>query len=248
MPDISTNLPRQAWWRVQRLTLQVTAVSVAMSVIMTIIIMDTFSAGLNFQGLICAVLMPILLGGPMMFYLAMQREQLRHANEQLQVLASTDWLTRCLNRGAFTRAVETDLARPVAGTGALLIIDADAFKQVNDRFGHQSGDDALVLIAEAIRASVHDTDFVGRLGGEEFAVYLPDADLAAADAAAERIRQAIASLAFAPHGTRYPLSASLGGATFTRPADFGTLYKLADERLYAAKRNGRDCIIVNEAA
>lgn len=248
--DISTALPKSAWRRIGRMTFVLTALSITASVILTNVIMETYSNGLNVPGLMSAILMPIVLGGPMMFYMTLRREQLRHANAQLRTLAETDWLTRCLNRGAFTRKVEADLAQAVVDgrTGALLIIDADGFKQVNDRFGHQAGDEAIILIAEAIRASVRSTDLVGRLGGEEFGVYIANAGPIGVDLIAERIRQAIAGLGFCPGETPYPLSVSIGGATFARPARYDALFKLADERLYAAKNNGRDCIDLSEAA
>jgi diguanylate cyclase len=250
LTDISTALPKRAWRRIRHMTFLLTALSIAASVILTNIIMETYSAGLNIPGLMSAILMPAVLGGPMMFYLTLRREQLRHANEQLRILAETDWLTRCLNRGAFTRRVETDLAQAVVDgrTGALLIVDADDFKQVNDRFGHQTGDEAIILIAEAIRTSVRSTDLVGRLGGEEFGVYIANAGPISVDLIAERIRHSIAALPFAPCDAPYPLSVSIGGATFARPAQYDALFKLADERLYAAKNNGRDCIELSEAA
>ena len=245
-------LPPRAWnriWRNAGLTL---AASIAVSIILTNIFMEVFSAGLNVPGLMVAVLMPLVLGGPMLFYLTLRHEQLRHANRQLELLANTDWLTACLNRGAFTTKVLADLARrAVSATSdgaALLIIDADDFKQVNDRFGHQQGDTALKLMASAIRTSVRTSDLVGRMGGEEFGVYLTGADPGTADQVAERIRHAIASLQFAPHGTPWPLSVSIGGATFAQCADFNDLYRLADQRLYQAKSHGRDRVDMMQAA
>ena len=228
------------------------ATSTAVSVILTNIFMEVFSAGLNVPGLMVAVIMPLILGGPMMFYLTLRHEQLRHANIQLERLASTDWLTACLNRGTFTTRILKDLERRSttsdATGGGLLIIDADDFKQVNDRFGHQQGDAALKLISEAIRASVRPTDLVGRVGGEEFGVYLVGADIGIADQVAERIRLAVSRLQFAPTGEIYPLSVSIGGATFAFHADFTDLYRHADQRLYEAKSSGRDRVALMQAA
>ncbi|MDB5587032.1 MAG: hypothetical protein JWP26_2002 [Devosia sp.] len=248
----SARLPPRAWnriWRNAGLTL---AASIAVSIILTNIFMEVFSAGLNVPGLMVAVLMPLVLGGPMLFYLTLRHEQLRHANRQLELLASTDWLTACLNRGAFTTRVLADLTRrTLASTGdggALLIIDADAFKQVNDRFGHQQGDIALKVMANAIRDSVGVSGLVGRMGGEEFGVYLTGADPETADQVAERIRHAVATAQFSPHGTPWPLSVSIGGATFAQCADFNDLYRLADQRLYQAKSHGRDRVDMMQAA
>jgi len=252
MSHRAIHLPPRAWnriWRNAGLTL---SASTAVSIILTNIFMEVFSAGLNVPGLIIAVAMPVVLGGPMLFYLTLRHEQLRHANKQLELLATTDWLTTCLNRGAFTTQVMADLQRrttvPVGDGAALLIIDADDFKQVNDRFGHQQGDLALRLIADAIRRSVRATDLVGRIGGEEFGVYLTGADPGTADQVAERIRSAVAAMIFHAPDLLCPLSVSIGGATFTHRADFNDLYRLADQRLYHAKSSGRDRVDMMQAA
>ena len=252
MSATARQLPPHAWNRVYRTSGLLLGASIAVSVILTNILMEVFSQGLNVAGLMVAVVMPIVLGGPMMVYLTLRHEQLRHANRQLELLAATDWLTTCLNRGTFTTQVLLDLDRHNAGLdgvgGSLLIIDADDFKGVNDRFGHQQGDAALRMIADAIRASVRATDLVGRLGGEEFGVYLTGADLGTTDQVAERIRLAISHLQFSPSGLLHPLSVSIGGAAFTLRADFNDLYRLADQRLYEAKHAGRDRVALMQAA
>lgn len=250
MIEISTRLPPVAWTRIRRFTGLATMGSVAASVLTTNFILEAFSNGLNLPGLASAVIMPIVLGGPMMFYLSLRHEQLRHANRQLRVLAETDWLTACLNRGSFTARVEADLADPAqAGrTGALLMVDADDFKRVNDRFGHQRGDEALCLIAQAIRFSVRQSDLVGRLGGEEFGIYLAEAKHAVVDEVAERVRRSVSAIVFTPDEVLCPLSVSIGGISFAKPATYQEIYRLADERLYTAKSNGRDCIALTRAA
>ncbi|MCR6671797.1 GGDEF domain-containing protein [Devosia ginsengisoli] len=250
MTEIGRNLPKRAWLRIYRVTGAITLISVVLSVIFTNMIMETFSAGINVQGLAVSILMPLALGGPMIWFLLLKHEQLRHANSQLEHLASTDWLTDCLNRGAFTGAVSRHLDRcaPADPGGALLIVDADDFKSVNDRFGHDAGDEALQLIARAIRKAVRGTDLVGRLGGEEFGVFLAEADVTTADQVAERIRHSISVLAFTPGGTPCPLSVSIGGATYAPGAPFAELYRLADQHLYEAKNTGRDRVAMMQAA
>jgi len=250
MTEIRRNLPKRAWLRVYRVTGAITLISTVLSVIFTNMIMETFSAGINVQGLAVSILMPLALGGPMTWFLVLKHEQLRHANDQLEHLASTDWLTACLNRGAFTGTVSRYLDRQTLQDqgGALLIVDADDFKSVNDRFGHDVGDQALQLIALTIRKAVRGTDLVGRLGGEEFGVFLPEVDVATADQVAERIRHSISALVFAPDGTHCPLSVSIGGATYAAGAPFAELYRLADRHLYEAKHKGRDCVAMMQAA
>lgn len=250
MTSLHRTLPKRAWLRIYRISGAIILLSVAFSVILTNVIMETFSAGINIQGLLASILIPMVLGGPSTFFLVLQHAQLRHANSQLERIATTDWLTTCLNRGAFTTAASSYLDRlaPAGDGGALLIVDADDFKGVNDRFGHAAGDEALRLIADAIRKSVRGSDLVGRLGGEEFGVLLAQADLAAADHVAERIRRAVAGIAFAPDGISCPLSVSIGGATYANKAPFEELYRHADNHLYEAKNTGRDRVALRQAA
>ena len=128
------------------------------------------------------------------------------------------------------------------------MFDLDRFKSINDRFGHAVGDSVLLETAKACQAGLRQTDLVGRLGGEEFGVYLTGADLDTTDQVAERIRLAISRLQFSPAGLLHPLSVSIGGATFALRADFNDLYRLADQRLYEAKHAGRDRVALMQAA
>jgi len=243
------DLPRSIWWAVAKRTGYVVAISVGGSLLLSYLIMTQFSNGLNFPGIATALVMPIVLGGPLSFYLMLQQQRLKLANIRLAQIASIDSLTGCLNRGAFTNRVEERTIDPdFPAHGALLVIDADGFKQVNDRFGHDLGDEALQRIAAAILATVRQHDLVGRIGGEEFAVLLSGADRIAAARVAERIRNAIGSIVFSPGGARCPLSVSIGGALFEHPTPFLTLYRQADQRLYEAKHLGRDRVAMPDAA
>jgi diguanylate cyclase len=190
------------------------------------------------------LVIPLLLAPPLLFFLLSKLRELSIAHAELLNVASTDALTACLNRRAFTALVEGYLERvgqqQGRAGGALLVLDIDHFKAVNDNFGHDMGDRALRLIADTIKASVREIDLVGRLGGEEFAVFLPSLDPARTALVADRIRAAVRAAAFEPLGRAYQLSISVGGATFERRASFADLYRLADQRLYAAKNAGRD--------
>jgi diguanylate cyclase (GGDEF)-like protein len=248
MIGLNHYLSKRVQMRVYRVAGTIVLASVALSVILTNLIMEGFSAGINVQGLAVSILLPLLLGGPMTWFLVLRHEQLRHLNAQLSHMASTDWLTDCLNRGAFTRTVTGLLGSSAASRGALLIVDADDFKGVNDRFGHDVGDAALRSIADAIRQSVRAGDLVGRLGGEEFGVFLAQTDACVADSVAERIRHAVAAITFSPGGFHCPLSVSIGGATYASHAPFGDLYRLADQHLYEAKNAGRDRVAMMNAA
>lgn len=239
MAEIDRRLPNAAWRSIAAWTAVVVAISVILSDGLSIWLLDTFSQGINEIGLIIATVLPIVLGGPMTFYHMLRHRQLRAANAQLDILASTDWLTDCLNRRAFT-ADASSLLEP--GDGALLVIDADHFKSVNDRFGHEAGDDALRELAATIRSAVREHDVVGRIGGEEFGVFLPGADFDTAIHIAQRIREAVAEIAFAPAGGSCSLSVSIGGASVAGHANFGELFRVADQQLYGAKSAGRNRI------
>jgi diguanylate cyclase (GGDEF)-like protein len=165
------------------------------------------------------------------------------AQHELAMVASQDSLTTCLNRGAFVTLVDAYLSQVNAQqpvTGALLMVDADRFKSINDRFGHPAGDHALQMIATTIKSCVRSVDLVGRVGGEEFGVFLPRAEQRHANSIAERIRTEVQKIAFMPRGRPEQLSVSIGGAFFEERVSFEVLFAAADTQLYDAKRRGRN--------
>jgi len=232
-------LPTSEWARVWRRTAAILVASTLASWVISNLVMMALQQGMNGVGTILALGMPTLLGGPILFFLQVKSAQLRVANGRLEALASTDWLTNCLNRRAFTYEVGTSL-RNTGGKGALLVIDADHFKTINDRFGHERGDEVLQMIAGAIRKSVRDDDLVGRLGGEEFGVFLKDAGFEVTGRAAERIRAAVNTLFVTSDGLAQRLSISIGGAVCAGNTSFSELFRVADRRLYGAKHAGRN--------
>jgi len=196
------------------------------------------------------ILIPIVLAVPLLLILSLKMRALARAHAELQVVASTDSLTRVLNRGAFTMLVDAYLghvrdhdARPEK-EGALLIVDADHFKEINDRFGHDRGDEALKVIARSIQGLVRTADLVGRVGGEEFGVFLPGSDPRQAEAVAERIRRTVSEAEFSADGERAPLSVSVGGAVFRGDVRYEDLFHVADQQLYRAKQAGRNKVVV----
>ena len=195
------------------------------------------------------VFVPFFLAGPLLFFFTMKLRELAIANAKMSILASTDSLTAVLNRGAFTMLVEAYLTDARTQTremqGALLIVDADHFKTINDTYGHDRGDEALKIIAGSIQGVLRGADIVGRIGGEEFGVFLPGATPRFAESVAERIRASVAVAEFGPvEERRTELSVSVGGATFTRKVGFNELFKTADERLYDAKKKGRNRVSI----
>ena len=174
--------------------------------------------------------------------------QLRTSNAALARLAATDMLTGVANRRAFTEAVDHSLAECAEANKplSLLMVDIDHFKQVNDTYGHAAGDDVLRGVCERMQAVVRAEDLVGRLGGEEFAILLPDCDAYHARRVAERLRVALKK---APVRTRSAedirITASFGGTTLVAPPfpSRDDLFKGVDEALYRAKAAGRDRVI-----
>jgi diguanylate cyclase (GGDEF)-like protein len=157
-----------------------------------------------------------------------------------QLQAATDGLTGLPNR----RAVQDTLKRMVAQSArtvsplAALLLDLDHFKNINDTLGHDVGDEALAAVGVALRNVVRDSDFVGRYGGEEFLVLLPDTTKDSALEVAESVRQAVARL-HTPKLDR--ITASIGVAVLPDDAgDASALLRSADRALYSAKKNGRD--------
>ncbi len=198
------------------------------------------------------LMIPLIIAPPFFLFLLTKLRELSLAHRELLTLSTTDSLTNCLNRRAFSSLIDAYLKR-IEGTadkgkGALLILDVDHFKSVNDRYGHARGDDALKLIADAIKTNVREVDLVSRLGGEEFGVFLPGLDSSRATGIAERIREAVSTVEFSQDGERHALSLSIGGVTFTSPANFSQLYRDADQRLYAAKRAGRNRVVLDAAS
>ena len=162
---------------------------------------------------------------------------------QLVSAASIDGTTGVL-AGDTWRARAARALLDAGHHSALLMIDLDHFKQVNDAHGHPVGDRVLAAAADAIRAEVRDGDLVGRLGGDEFAVLMSHTDRASAVAAADRIRARVAGLRVTvetPYGpvTASGLTVSIGGALCMGP-DFAALLWDADAALYDAKRGGRN--------
>jgi diguanylate cyclase (GGDEF)-like protein len=158
-----------------------------------------------------------------------------------EIRAATDGLTGLPNQRAVADALKRTFAQATTTKAplALLLIDLDHFKQINDQRGHPVGDQVLASVGATLRSVLRTRDFAGRKGGEEFAVLLPDTEIAAALEIAERVRTAIAEISLP--GTDVSVTASLGVAGFPDHAStLDRLERLADAALYLAKRQGRN--------
>jgi diguanylate cyclase (GGDEF)-like protein len=171
--------------------------------------------------------------------IALENAELHHV---VQRQATTDELTGLANRRRFMEALGAEIERLERFGGALTLVlaDIDDFKRINDRFGHHVGDEALRRFAQLLTAELREIDVAGRLGGEEFAVLLPETDLEGGLVAAERIRRAVAeSELVLSEAVHVRFTASLGIASHTgEPAD--VLLQRADAALYRAKAEGKN--------
>jgi diguanylate cyclase (GGDEF)-like protein len=173
--------------------------------------------------------------------------ELKLTNQALERLASTDPLTGADNRRRFVEHVESELRRIKRGVGpfSVLALDVDNFKAINDRYGHQVGDDILKAFVKKCVAAIRPHDGVARVGGEEFMVLLPQTALEAARVIAERVRAAIARTSF-ESGTQRPTTVTVSIGVAQSGVDGDTIeeiLRVADERLYSAKHQGRNRVI-----
>lgn len=170
--------------------------------------------------------------------------QRRSLQEELERQALTDPLTELPNRRHFMDAAAQELARTAryGGTLAVLMLDVDHFKKVNDTYGHKVGDLVLQQLAKTCRSTLREIDIVARLGGEEFAVLLPNTDPGAALEVAERLRLALAETKVPlEQGLPVRFTVSVGISSLADPAtNIDTLLNLADHALYDAKHQGRN--------
>jgi diguanylate cyclase (GGDEF)-like protein len=170
-------------------------------------------------------------------------EQLEELQEQLRDQAERDWLTGVHNRRFLARELEHPSRDHFGRLLSVAVVDLDHFKQINDRYGHSVGDQVLVRAAALLCEVLRSSDIVVRSGGEEFLLLMPLTDERAATACCERIRLAIRDEPWDDIAPGLTLTTSVGVATAENADDLEELVKLADNRLYEAKRSGRDCVV-----
>lgn len=235
-----------------KITFKASLITIAVIVVSQVVSFAIrYSAGQPFTAFVFAMnsILPILTAFPAGFLIFWQNEKLKRAlaelseaHSQLKAKATHDQMTGLLNREAFFE--KSKQARRKSDTGALLLIDADNFKNINDTFGHLVGDEALRLISNALRTSIRDHDLVGRVGGEEFCVFLPAASQEEAATIAERIRAEVEGLAFFPaEARRHRLTVSIGAVVSAGQQPTSQLMRLADRCLYEAKEKGRNRVV-----
>lgn len=176
---------------------------------------------------------------------------LRTRTLQLHRLASVDSMTETLIRRRFFELADADFTRSKRYNNPLsvLMLDIDHFKLVNDSFGHAVGDEVLKKISAICKDALRDVDFIGRIGGEEFAACLPETKIDGASLVAERTRKSIENAIIQTHGEKIQVTVSIGLAQLTSSdADFSSLLNRADLALYAAKESGRNKVVIAKSA
>jgi diguanylate cyclase len=173
--------------------------------------------------------------------------ELQHKQRELERLTRQDGLTGLFNRNTFTELSRSELARAQRQGSAttIVLLDLDHFKRVNDTWGHPAGDAVLRHVATLANTTVRSTDLVGRLGGEEFIVLLPNTSIDLGRRIAEKIRQRLEASVVIWEGNRIPVTASFGVSSTTAEdkRDFDHLYTEADKALYLAKQRGRNRVV-----
>ncbi len=164
-------------------------------------------------------------------------------------LAITDGLTGILNRRGFELMAEKILLTRTASSNFMLLLDLDHFKQVNDRHGHEAGDEVLRQFVLLLNQQLRKSDLTGRIGGEEFAVLLRESTEAQAWSVAERVRTALQQMPIRHRDTTIEVTVSIGVAQSGADGEsFAELFRTADQRLYQAKRSGRNRTLFRETA
>lgn len=181
--------------------------------------------------------------------IATGKRALERANEQLAKLSMTDRLTGLLNRGTWENLVDAEFERfrRYGQATSLVMFDIDFFKKVNDNHGHLAGDEVIKHAAETARSDLRQSDSIGRYGGEEFGVLLPETDAEGARIICERIRESIEQSLVQTSAASIRYTVSIGIAQLTgKPENHMKWMHQADEALYAAKKGGRNCVVVFE--
>lgn len=202
---------------------------------------EGYSAGYIAPRLVIAGLIPLFITPPIAYVvlniLRVQAEMIRRVDARIMF----DMMTGLYNRNHFLDSVRASKAN-----GPIMIVDADHFKSINDSHGHAVGDEALRVLANAIKQAVGEEGLVGRLGGEEFGVFMPGKSETEGFAKADAICAAIRSLHPLIAGRRVKLSVSIGASYHRATKVIGHSLKLADDLLYRAKAEGRDRAVYDD--
>ncbi|MET3593163.1 MULTISPECIES: GGDEF domain-containing protein [Mesorhizobium] len=228
--------PAKAWKHVFWLSLLGTAGCVALSLGLNYLLLLSDALTPFGRSVITATLVPIVIGLPLFALLGWREVEIRRCRQELTRSGTYDRLTGCLNGAVFTSMVDRRAARPAGPrSGAFLVIHPEHLASINLRFGLGWGDEALRLIASAIRSSVRKDDLIGRIGNSMFGVFLPGATKQEAKEIGERVRETVGQIYFAPKGDKDVLAIRVGGVVFEHELAFEDMFRSAEELLLEAQ-------------
>ncbi len=187
----------------------------------------------------------IKLGRSILKYMSGENIEANY-HEEIYRLMTMDALTQTHNRRYFSEALEREYNRSLRYRRALSLIlfDIDHFKQINDTYGHVAGDSVLRQLALVVKPRLRQQDVLARVGGEEFAVLLPEVEVAGARVAAEKVRKLVEGARFLVDTKEFGCTVSIGITTFdARVTSAAALYEMADKNLYLAKKQGRNRVV-----
>lgn len=210
----------------------------AASVLVSLAATQIFApAGLTWSSALPATVVPLLIAPFAALWAGNMILALHRSNLRLEHLLLHDPMTGLLNRAAFFDLFQTELSE--AG-GTVLMLDIDKFKSINDTFGHQVGDEVIKLVTSVIREQSMQYGRVARLGGEEFAIFLPETTIDSGTAQAEAIRRAIETRSFDAGSRSISCTISIGATYRSKSEPIDAALNRADKALYLAKNNGRN--------
>lgn len=209
--------------------------------------LEEVKAGLYLFNLISVAALVAVFSG-LFAYISRQHEAvLLDAHEQLYITATTDSMTKLANRMKTFDLIEDQIIR-TKRTGkpfTLAIADIDDFKMVNDNYGHNIGDEVIIGIAQLMKNSLREQDIIGRWGGEEFMIVLPDTDITGGKDVLEKLRKNVSTYPVKTDGTSIKVTITLGVAASNESETINDIIKLADNALYEGKRGTKNCIVLS---
>lgn len=225
----------------------ITLVSIIISILITIFIMETFGSGIDAITLSISIIAPAIIAPSVTWYIVCLLVKIHQLEKEQRTLATYDMLTGLLVRRAFLSKSEAlfQLAKRNNSLLSLAYIDIDNFKKINDKYGHAGGDAVLESFGVNLRKSMRKSDLLGRIGGEEFAIVLPDTNMKGAIHALEKIRLLIKKRTVDVSNQNIQYTVSIGVTIFDKnnQVDLEQLIMQSDNALYNAKNSGKDCIV-----
>lgn len=230
--------------------LSITAFATVVSVSITWLVYAVFDVDESYKsiGYSLSIGLPLVIAPSISTAILMLLRELAESYRRLEYVSKTDSLTKQLNRGHVLEIAESELsdAKEKQSHFGVHIIDFDHFKNINDTYGHEAGDEVLIQYSSVISSVVRSTDTFGRFGGEEFVVVCPETDTDTLTQIAQRIIEAVRQYTVDYEGHEIKLTVSIGtiGGKGSPDLSLKNMIKAADELLYKVKENGRDSAII----